>query len=198
MAVEDWLYAWRCGECGEDFEGSGPGMSAAFKHSTEDHGMRPAQCIVGVVDRNTGDIVLPGCGTQVLIKGRKLGFLMENPNKLAKDAGDDGDEETGPTKSKPEKEKPLTPRERLDLAKAEKALNTRGRTVMQDVDIDPEILLVFRLAQREFPDDYKDLSRDTLSLFLWDCVMLYGGIAQLVEFPLKVANKREESEDDSE
>ena len=193
----DTPYVWRCSECGDDFEGSGPGHSAFMKHAIEDHGMKPAQCAGGVVDAHTDEVVLPGCGTQVLMQGRRLGFITENPNKKAVEV-DSGDDPDDAPKGKPEKEKPLTPRERLDLAKAEKALNTRGRTVMQDVDIDPEILLVFRLAQREFPDDYKDLSRETLSLFLWDCVMLYGGIAQLVEFPLKVTNKREEPEDDSE
>ena len=195
----DTKYVWVCSECGEQFEGSGPGMYVAWKHGREEHGLKPGQCISGVMDRDTHDMVMEGTGTGVLIKGRKLGFLLDNPDKHSVEIDAEEDPDDAPKNAKPAaKERPLTPRERLELVKAEKKLDMTGRVLMRDIVIDFEVLVLFRLVQREFPEDYPDLSEQSLSSFILEAVMLYAGLAGIIDDPLGDPEDSEEEEGDAD
>ena len=195
----DTPYVWRCSECGDDFEGSGPGHSAFMKHAQEDHGMKPAQCAGGVVDVHTDEVVLPGCGTQVLMKGRKLGFITENPNSRAIDVGSYDDPDDAPKgKEKPAKEKPLTPREKLELGRLDKQAKMTGVVVLSNVKLGSVPYFLFYEAQALWPNRYPDDSAESMTRFVEDCVVFFAMKAKMNTIHLDMSDFMREEEDDDD
>ena len=193
----DTKYVWVCSECGEQFEGSGPGMYVAWKHGREEHGLKPGQCISGVMDRDTHDMVMEGTGTGVLIKGRKLGFLLDNPDKHSVEIDAEEDPDDAPKNAKPAaKERPLTPRERLELSKNEKQAQLAGRVVMKDIALDNTSFFLFYEAQALWPERYPDDSPAAMSVFIRDCVIFFAMKAKMntIHIDLTVLSSDREEE----
>lgn len=174
---DDWPYAWRCGECASLYEATGSAhWWLVNRHAKQDHLMAAKECVDGIIDTRTQEIVLEGCGTAVYQKACRDGYIKGFADKETQEK----EEETAVDRSvRLEEDRAPTRREMAELRKLELKSQQTGRIVMKDIVIDRAVLLAFYEAQSIWPDLYPDSSEVSLSAFIRDAVMAFGVMADM-------------------
>lgn len=132
---------WRC-ECGEEWPESGDwkGASAAGNHARH-----IGHKIIGLVDRETGELIVKGWSIRnAQLKG--IGQRKPKPSTSANESA--GGEQ---------------PKE--DRKKSPSAAYGTIKPLV--VDLSPELLVLYKIAQARFPEQYGDA---TLSEWISDCI----------------------------
>lgn len=189
----DWPYVWRCAECAETFPGTGSGHWHIMNHAKTVHGLKPGECVDGLLDERSGEIVKEGCGTAVLQYCQRQGWIQgAEPEDTMAEEPDEFDvpdvmpprvirSDRGPTK-----------RQMAELRRLELKAQQTGRVVLKDVSIDPAILMVFYEAQAMWPELYPDSSELYLGKFLRDAVIGFAVVADMLTVTRVVQSALEE------
>lgn len=197
-------YAWVCDLCEAAFEPTGAGHAEIQIHIRDEHDAKPGggNCR-GLVDVETGEVIIPGWGPRVLGKARKEGYVppKDDEGPLSREDADGGNEADNVV-------------DLVDLkeAKRQKAGGKSTRTtygvprmsvLADNLRLDPIIHTLFQVIVELHRDKYPDFSPETESIvirdyFLTSCIEegLLGdkGLAVLLanSFGLEVPEGEEE------
>lgn len=163
-------YAWVCGLCEEEFDAADQGYYRAQQHQSTEHAGEHG-VIRGIIDTDTGEVVVPGFGPRVLQKAQKEGYVP------GKSQGGGGSSPGGGSKAA---DKP----DRMPSGTKQAGIGVRTKQMFREVPLDlPLLETLFQRCRAAFGDGWDD-SDAGFSAWLHDTIleayrphvmMLFGG-----------------------